>query len=510
MTNLRKINKPFNFRLPVAMALSLAAGIVYATMLTYFAVDGVYILIPAVIAAAAFLICTAVYKRVSLSVNIAFITVFFLIGALCVYFIYCAYGVSEVPLNQTCLIEGKVSEVGLTSYDRNYIVISDASAGGIKLDGKIIAYLGDNAGDYCERGYTVTFSSSLAMQSFFYEGEVSYRAINGIKYFCTVNEGLSAKWGFSPFGAVNSAVRDALFDNLDAETASVCFAMLTGDSSLVSEGTLISFRNGGIAHIFAVSGLHIGVIYGAITFVFKKLPVNRYVSAVVRLGIVFFYVGVCGFTPSSVRAAVACTVAVAASLAYKKYDALNSLSVAAIILLLINPLYLFGVGFLLSFGAALGIIVLRRDVSSLLRFMPEKPGNVLAAGLSANVLTIPTQFKYFGYVSWAGLFLNLILLPIVSVFYLLLFVCVMLSAALPFLSSALVPFAAAPIQLLINLIVECGFENAVISKTFGAWIYIPFLLLLVGVSDKFKIKLSRRGALCSLASVGLLFLLVGV
>ena len=501
--------KFFNFRLPAALALSLIAGIVYGTALAYFNLDGIYILIPFAVAAVAFIACIVIYKRVSLAVCFALVVAFFLIGSLCTYLNFTSFGVSEVPAGQTYTVTGRVDKIGVTSYGKTYLVISGACADGIRINGKVIAYLGVNAGEYCEAGYTVSFSAPLLKESFFSGGEIGYRAQNGIKYYCTVTEGLQSKWNFSLFGSVNGAIRNALFDNLDYETAAVCFAMLTGDSSLVYEGTLASFRGGGIAHLFAVSGLHIGVIFGAFTLLFKKLPVNRYISAVVRIGVVLFYSGVCSFTPSSVRAAVTCTVAVVASLSYKKYDALNALSLACVLLLFINPLYLYGAGFLLSFGAALGILMLSQNIGKIFRFLPEKPRKTLAVATSAHISTLPAQLVSFGYVSWAGLILNMIILPVVSAVLLLLYICAMLSAVVPVFAGALIPFSAAPVQLLINLVTECGLENAVITQSAGLWIYIPFALLFIGISDKFNLRRFPRGVFCSAAvlclAAGLIF-----
>ena len=77
--------KYFNFRLPAALALSLALGIAYGVLLAYFDLDGVYILIPFVLAAVAFAVCAVIYKRISLAVKFALIAAFFLIGSLAVY-----------------------------------------------------------------------------------------------------------------------------------------------------------------------------------------------------------------------------------------------------------------------------------------------------------------------------------------------------------------------------------------------------------------------------------------
>lgn len=493
--------KLFNFRLPAAIALSLAAGVVFGTVTAYFGGDIVYVLIPFAISAAVLGLCIIKYKSPSLAVKLFLVIVFFLVGSLYVYFYLCSYAASEVPLYQTCCIAGKVDKVGMASSGRTYLVLSDVTADGVKLNGKVIAYLGVNAGEYCEAGYRVTFFAPLRKESLFSDGEISYQLQNGVKYFCTVSEGMKSTWRFSLFGTVNGAIRKTLFSNLDSETAAVCLAMLTGDSSLISQGTLSSFRNGGIAHLFAVSGLHIGVIFGALTLLFKKLPVNRFVSAAVSMAIIIFYAGVCGFTPSSVRAAVTCSVFVISSLLHKKYDAVNSLSLVAVILMLINPLCIYGAGFLLSFGAALGILTLNRSISKAFGFLPKKLRKPLSVALSAQITTIPTQFFCFGYVTWAGLLLNVIVVPVVTVFYLLLVICTALAVILPFAAGGLITFAATPVQLMINSVVECGFENAVISRSFGVWIYLPFVLASIGISDYFNLRPLCRSTLCSAAVV---------
>lgn len=503
MTAARKRNKPYNFRLIAALALSMVVGILSGAAAVYFAVDGLYLLVPFSVAATALIACILKFKDASLAVSLALVIAAFMLGALSVY-IYCsAFASAEVPTGVSLLIEGKVDKVGKTSGGSTYLVISGARANGETVGGKIIAYLGASAGDYCEKGYTVRFYAPLSKQSLFEGGEITYYAQNSIKYYCTVNGGLSSKWGFSLFGAANGGIRNTLFDNLDKETASVCYAMLTGDSSLISEGTLSSFRGGGIAHLFAVSGLHIGIIFGALTLLFKRLPINVYVSAAIRVVAIILYSGVCNFTPSSVRATIMCTAVLCASLLHKKNDSLNSLSLAALVLLVINPMYLFGAGFLLSFGAALGIIMLGRNTETVLRFLPERVRKPLAVGFSAQVSTIPTQFACFGYISWAGLFLNVLVVPIVSLIYLLLFICTLLAAIIPFASGALVGFASTPVQLLVNLVVECGLENAVITRSAGLWISAPFVLLVVGISDKFNLKQVWRSTLCSLALVAL-------
>lgn len=488
------MKKPFNMRLPVLFAASLCAGILYSTMLAYFRLSGIFILIPSLIAFAACVPVAIIKGGVSRPLIVIAATVFFIIGAVYLYAKYSVFDAVEVLDGVTVRVSGRVADKGLTSGGNNYLMLTDVSVNGERINGKIAAYLLDGAGGYCRRGYTVEFYARLEKQNFIEYGGVGYNACRGVKYICYVGGGMKSTWRFDLFGEMNYALERALFDNLDGETAAVCYAMLTGSTDAISGGTLSSFRNGGIAHVFAVSGLHIGVIYGALTIILKKAGVNRYVSTAVRILLMFLYSGVCLFTASSVRALVMCSVSATAGCLHCKHDSLNALSAAAIILLLINPMYLYGVGFVLSFAAVLGILLLSKNLSRLLGFLPKRAANALSVCFSVQISTVPVQLTSFGYISAAGLVLNLVFIPLISVLYVLLFICACISAAIPAAAGALLAFASSPIKLIINVVTTCGFENAIISGKYGNWLYVPFALFALGVTDKIRLRPCLRAA----------------
>lgn len=497
------MKKPFNLRLPVLFAASLCAGIVYSTVLAYFRLSGFFILIPSLIAFAACVPVAIIKGGVSKPPIIIGATVFFLIGAIYLYVIYSQFIDAMIPEGIAVSVSGRVTETGVTNGGNRYIVISDITVNGERTGGKIAVYLNSNAGENLRRGYAVEFYARLEKQKFIEYGSVSYNACRGVRYICTVSGNLKSTYRFDLFGEINYAFERALFDNLDGETAAVCFAMLTGNTDAISAGTISSFRNGGIAHVFAVSGLHIGVIYCALTFVMRRTGANRFLSTAVRITFIALYSGVCTFTASSVRALVMCSVAASAGCFHRKHDSLNGLAVAAIILLLINPLYLYGVGFTLSFAAVLGILLLGKNLKRFFGFLPKKAATALSVGVSTQISTVPVQLTSFGYVSAAGLGLNLIFIPLVSVLYVLLFICACISALIPSAAGALLQFASAPIKLIINLVVTCGFENAVISGRFANWIYVPFALLFIGFTDKFNLRPLARAAISCAFSLSL-------
>lgn len=498
------MRKPLNVRLPVLFAVSLIAGIVYSTVLAYFDLNGIFILIPALIVFAACIPVAIAKRNASKPLIVIFSIAFFLVGSIYFYALYSSFAASEVAEGVLVKLSGRVDETGISANGNRYLIISNVTVNGERINGKIAAYLTENVTADCRRGFVVNFYSQLDKQDFISFGEISYNATRGVKYVCTVS-GLNYSYRFALFGEINYALERALFNSLDGETAAVCFAMLTGNTDGISAGTLSAFRNGGIAHVFAVSGLHIGVIYGVLSFAFKKLGVNRYASTAVRIALIALYSGVCLFSSSSVRALVMCSASAIAGCFHRKHDSLNALATAAIILLIINPLYLYGVGFILSFSAVLGIILVSKNLKRLFGFLPKKCAGALSVGLSVQAATVPAQLTSFGYISAAGLVLNLVFIPLVSVLYVLLFICALLSVIMPFSAAALLHFAALPIQLVINLVNVCGFEKAVISGKFSNLIYLPFALLFIGLTDKLNIRPLFRTALVCAFAVAVLF-----
>ena len=345
-------------------------------------------------------------------------------------------------------------------------------------------------------------------------GKINTNAvIGGIRYRAVSSEVYIAGEGRQGvFDAVRGRVRDVLFANLDGETAPIAYAMLLGDSGYMDEDVLQNFRYGGVAHIFAVSGLHIGIVYGILAFFLRKLRVNRWIRLPIIAAVLIFYAGVCGFSPSALRALVMCLVLSVADAAGWAYDRLNSVSLAALVVLAVNPFYLFSVGFQLSLAAAAGIIVLSGRLARLLarvRFLPQKLGSAFAVCFSAQVCTFPLLLDAFGYASSLGMVLNLLFVPIISFVYAVLFVFTVFAAMLPFAEAVLlfVPgyllqAAVTPILLFeLNVLLIAGFSFGGLSALYFGAVY--------AFSDKINLRPFPRGILvfflCLVLTVCMLF-----
>ncbi|MDE7214961.1 MAG: ComEC/Rec2 family competence protein, partial [Clostridia bacterium] len=456
------------------------------------------------VTAAAVLAFSLILKKKKLRAVIFTIlaALFFVLGALGCYFRLVAFAKTEIIEGNLYRITGTVVETGLYS-GGEYVIIDGAEANGMALSGKVIAYLPTNYGDLCDVGYKIQLYGEIGVQDVYAYGKLNYLAEENVKYRTFCYGGVVSEYRFSLFGEFRSRIKSVLFDNLSSDTAAICYAMLTGNSQSVEENAMQAFRYGGIAHVFAVSGLHIGIIFGIIGFLCKKLKFNKYVSAAICIFAVFFYSAVCGFTLSSVRAAIMCAVAIICKLLYQKYDALNSLAFAAAAILLITPLSLFSVGFQLSFCAVGGIAVISKTFERLLKKIkiPRKIASGASVSFGAQAGTLPIMLSTFGYISGAGLLLNIVIIPVLSALFVALFASAVICAIIAPLAPFVIPYVALPLELLISFLVNAGFEKALISG-FGAGLFVPlYFVLLLFAGDKLNLKFLKKliAVLCAAA-----------
>jgi ComEC/Rec2-related protein len=229
---------------------------------------------------------------------------------------------------------------------------------------------------------------------------------------------------------VRCYVYRTLRTNMCGQAAGFAYAFLTGDACYVTDGILAGYRAAGTAHLLAVSGLHVGLLVGLLLWIFKRCRMPVWAQTGALAVILGLYSWVCFSTPSVMRASV---VAVTASLARTvgaHRDRPSMLALAGVVLLCINPLWLYDVSFLLSYAAFAGIVLLYVPMRRLVHKVPNKWGDALALNLAVTLCTLPISIYFFGGVSLLAVPFNLVLIPIMSVVYTLLLVLV-IAAAVP-------------------------------------------------------------------------------
>lgn len=195
-------------------------------------------------------------------------------------------------------------------------------------------------------------------------------------------------------------------------------AMVVGDKSRLSSDLRNRYAFSGFSHLLAVSGLHVGIVFGLLyllfgwLFLFRRGHIYFYVLSVAA---VWMFVAAAGFPPSAVRAAILCTFVQGALFAGKEHVALNSWAAAAFMMLLWKPAWLGDISFQLSFLAVVFLLAWGVPMQRRLRTRWRPLNAVIGAvvvSVVAGVATAPLVSHTFGMIPVVGILLNPIaLLP---------------------------------------------------------------------------------------------------
>ncbi len=211
---------------------------------------------------------------------------------------------------------------------------------------------------------------------------------------------------------------------LSDSVQSVIYGITLGDTKTMDNELLSTFRHLGIAHLLAVSGLHVGILYGLLVLLFGMFfRVGRF-SQLKVLGpvlLIWIFCWLVGFSPSVLRATVMCSFFGAFSLSGRPYLGIHVLAVTAFLLLLFNPLNLFDVGFQLSFTAVLFIMLAVDLFNRFVRIENRVIRNILlyiTVCVAAQIGVLPLTLYYFSYFQPWFLLPNLLIVPLVPFFML--------------------------------------------------------------------------------------------
>lgn len=227
---------------------------------------------------------------------------------------------------------------------------------------------------------------------------------------------------------------DRIAGAMDAPAGGIAAALLIGDRRYVSEDIYDLFRQSGLAHLLAISGLHMGLLcFGVIGFLRMlaalapslacRLPVHK-IAALGGVGAGLGYVVLSGLSVSAIRAFLMAMLILVAWLIDRLGLTLRNVGLAAGVILLFNPMALFGAGFQLSFAATTGLVLWFETWRSrsadgaggvfrsrILRWV----GDLIIASLIASAATTPLTAQHFGTVTPWGVLANLAGIPLTGI-----------------------------------------------------------------------------------------------
>ncbi len=263
---------------------------------------------------------------------------------------------------------------------------------------------------------------------------------------------------------------------LSLEEASVLSAMLIGIRDTIPETLNNSYRTAGASHILVISGMHMSILTQSILGTLLFLGIRRRYAIICTYPAVLLFMAVSGFSVSVLRSGIMQIILLTGLLLGRKADSLNSLAIAALILLLFDPFAIGDVSLLLSFTATLGMISLS---PRMIEFCTSRIQNKkfkrsvlllltpIVSSVSAVLGTLPVQVYVFGTVNILSILTSLLVLYI-SAWIIRLGIPTVILLSVPVLTPT-----AAPLILATGLLVR--FQNFIvktISSLFPNPLYI--------------------------------------
>ena len=368
--------------------------------------------------------------------------------------------------------------------------------------------------------------------------------------FLTLSTDSLSIYGREPSGSLTARfarLRERVGQTLSlrlGDGAGLCRALLLGDRSELGDSISDDFSALGISHIVAVSGLHLGIITAVVSFLLRRLHVPNVPSIIVTAVFALLFAALTGFSSSVLRSALMLMIASSARMGGRSGHMPTSLASAVALIILFRPCAVLDVGLVLSFSSTFGIAVigapLCRRISERIsrythdireRFYSRNPSAMRGAisglavgmaefaldsviiGASANLLTAPLAFLFFGFSSLYSIPATVLFSPLAG-----LLLSLSPFALLPS-SFVLAPYAASVVASISNFVSRLASACAVLAYEMGPFgalavtgmlLYgLPFILRGLP-SVAYGSDSRRRRALLETLSLGMLLLAGGI
>lgn len=237
---------------------------------------------------------------------------------------------------------------------------------------------------------------------------------------------------------------------IQGEELAILSALTLGKKESLTPQLKSAYSSAGAMHVLAVSGLHVGIIFLVLKFLFgwlDKYKMGKIIKAILLLLSVWFYAFITGLSPSVIRAATMFSFMIVALSFKRTSNIYNTLALSAFAILIYQPFMLLEVGFQLSYLAVIGIIYLHPYLYSLFTFKPwliDQAWSITCVSLSAQLVTAPLGILYFHQFPTYFLFSNLIVIPAAFI---------IMGVSIAFQSLSFIPYLGTGIAYLLTTIV---------------------------------------------------------
>ncbi len=264
----------------------------------------------------------------------------------------------------------------------------------------------------------------------------------------------------------------------EKEISGILIAILLGDTNYIPEDIMQNFRTANISHVLAISGMHISYLIILSMFIATKCLGKRKAYCFTIL-ILVSYAFITGFSPSITRAIIMGILVMVSKIIYANSDTLTNIGIAVLCILIANPYTILDIGFQLSFGGTLGIILFKDKIKSVT--------------LSAQIIILPISIFHFNtfnpYFIFSNLLIGLVIKPIMIcsfIFIILLFINFQIAKML-----TIIPQISIRILLLISQVSKLPYANIYIA-TPRIWQIILYFIVIIFIIIIQKIYFSKE------------------
>ena len=233
--------------------------------------------------------------------------------------------------------------------------------------------------------------------------------------------------------------KKALRDNLDEDLAELCIGILIGDRNNLDEKIEEDFKKSNLTHMLAVSGSHFVYIIICIKYLEKVFKWRNF-NNVLTIIIIILFMELTGNTASVIRSGIMAIMLILAKVFHRKSDVWTNMALSAVLALVYNPYTLFDIGFELSYGGVIGIVIFYdkvKDTLGKIIIKMHKESKMLqyilegtSVTISANLVIIPIMIYNFNTISFSFIVSNLLAGGLLGIIVILGFLLVFLSLML--------------------------------------------------------------------------------
>ncbi|MEE3342872.1 MAG: DNA internalization-related competence protein ComEC/Rec2 [Bacilli bacterium] len=251
---------------------------------------------------------------------------------------------------------------------------------------------------------------------------------------------------------------------------------IIGEKGDIDPNTLDNYRTNGISHLFSISGMHISLLAGIILYILRKVSYNIKLNYLIVIIFLVFYLYLTDFSPSILRTTIMYII-IALNKSYNlKIKNIDIILLVLIIAIIINPFYLYNIGFQYSYLISFTLILQRRKISSINNKMIKS----LYISYLCFIISFPTSIYNFYQVNFLSIFINIILIPIVSI---IIYPLSLITFIIPKMSILFIA-SISILEYLNNIVSNITILQIVFPKPSLMLIFIYYFLIYLSINNK--------------------------